>query len=198
MFPSKVNGVGYNPYSILPGGGLDIELVKQNNVWYSGVLTTVDGNKKGFTQKYGYYEMSAKMPPGDGVWPAFWMLSTDPSLPGEIDMIEYYGHDQGKLYGITLHDWRNGGNNSNISKGQFFPTVAGMIDDYHRYGMLWTEATMIFYFDDKEVWRTNTPAVMKQPYYLLLNNGLGGYWPTDKTPAKNSFLIKYIRAYATP
>ena len=196
MFPTSVGGVQNNPYSLAPEGGLNISLDKINNVWYSGVLTSVDANKSGFKQQYGYFEMKAQMPGGVGVWPAFWLLSTDPSMPGEIDIMEYYGHDQGTTFGITLHDWRNGGNNTNITNGQFFPSVSGMTTGIHTYGFLWTSALMIFYFDDAEVWRIATPDVMKQPYYILINNGLGGGWPTTATPDTNLFLIKSVRAYA--
>lgn len=195
MFPTAVNGVQVNPYSITAGGGLSIALVKQNNVWYSGVLTSVDKNKQGFTQKYGYYEMKAQQPAGEGVWPAFWMLSTQADMPGEIDMMEYYGVSKGTSYGITLHDWRNGGNNTNIKNPQFFPTTSGLTDGYHTYGMLWTASTMTFFLDGAQVWQTPTPDVMQQPYYLLVNNGLGGYWPTQNTPQLSQFKVQYIRAY---
>ena len=109
MFPTKVNGISINPYALINGGGLDITLTKTKDAWYSGVLTTVDQNKIGFTQQYGYFEMKAKQPSGPGVWPAFWMLSTDPAMGGEIDIFEYYGVSQGQGFCTTLHDWRNGG-----------------------------------------------------------------------------------------
>lgn len=193
MFPTSYNGIQVNPYSLITGGGLNIDLVKKNNVWYSGILTSVDRNQIGFTQQYGYFEMVAKMPEGDGVWPAFWMLSTRSDMPAEIDMMEYYGHDKGTTFGITLHDWRNGG--TDFPNRSFFPKVSGMTSGYHAYGMLWDEQTMIFYYDDKEVWRRATPDIMKQPFYILVNNGLGGYWPTDNTPAFSQMQIKSIRAF---
>jgi beta-glucanase (GH16 family) len=194
-FPTVVNGTSVNPYSLAPGGGLNITLSKLDKVWYSGVLTSVDKKGNGFSQQYGYYEMKANLPPGPGTWPAFWMLSTasikgNSVLNGEIDIMEQYGHDR-TSFGITLHDWTKG-----TTPAQNFPLVSDQTVGYHVYGMLWTEATMKFYFDDVKVYETPTPDAMKQPYYVLINMGLGGYWPTDQTPNPSVMKIQYVRAYA--
>lgn len=57
---------------------------------------------------FGRMEMRAKMPTGQGLWPAFWMLSSDPSIYGpwaassEIDVVEYIGSDPNRIFG-TIH-----------------------------------------------------------------------------------------------
>ena len=74
-YPSTINGLSVNPYSIDENHGLKITLSKVNNVWYSGVLTSVNRFGEGFYQQYGYFEIRAKLPRGQGTWPAFWMKS---------------------------------------------------------------------------------------------------------------------------
>ncbi len=197
MYPTQVNSISINPYTLLSGGGLDITLNKTKDSWYSGVLTTVDKNKIGFTQKYGYFEIKAKQPTGLGVWPAFWLLSTDPAMGGEIDIFEYYGVSQGQGFCTTLHDWRNGGTAMDNDHACPNNLVAKdvLTNSYHTYGMLWTESTMTFFLDGTPMFNRATPDVMKQPYYMLINNGVGGYWPTDQTPTHTDFEILYVRTY---
>ena len=199
MFPTVYNGISVNPYSLIPGGGLNITLTKKNNVWYSGVLTSVDSKGVGFSQKYGYFEMSANLSGDPGSWPAFWMLNTSNLTGnqastgggGEIDIFEQYNKFH-TGFCTTFHDW-SGGTTPYYNCGI---TVADQTVGYHKYGLLWTESTMSIYFDDVQVATTPTPAVMKQPYYLLMDMGLGGGWPTTDTPATSAFKVKYVRAYA--
>ena len=54
---------------------------------------------------------------------------------------------------------------------------------------------MIVYFDGKPINSAETPHVAKQPYYLLMDMGLGGGWPTDKTPEQNVMQVEYVRVY---
>jgi beta-glucanase (GH16 family) len=64
--------------------------------------------------------------------------------------------------------------------------------------MLWTAATMTFYFDGSVTMQVPTPRVMHQPYYFLIDLGIGGGWPTEKTPSINDMQIEYVRAYSKP
>ena len=195
MFPTAYNGQRVNPYSLIPGGGLAITVSKQNGFWSSGILSSVDGQDQGFKQKYGYFEIRCKQPKGLGVWPAFWLVNNDPVLPGEIDIFEYYGVSAGLSFAITLHDWRNGGDNKNIPDPIAFPKTVDQTEGFHTYGMLWTEAKMKFYFDGAQTWEVATPEVMKTPYFMYVNNGLGGRWPTKTTPERYDFLVDYVRVY---
>jgi hypothetical protein len=80
------------------------ETVLFNNEYISGILTT----QSRFSQKYGYFEMRAKIPVGVGVWPAFWMLADDGGWPPEVDIMEGRGQRPGDI-AMTTH-WRNTGN----------------------------------------------------------------------------------------
>ncbi|MGH7093695.1 MAG: glycosyltransferase, partial [Stellaceae bacterium] len=77
-------------------GVLEIEARKgPDNKWQSGLLSSARPNNAGFSQRYGYFEMRAQLPPGPGTWPGFWLNANQPAgskAPGvEIDVIEYYG-----------------------------------------------------------------------------------------------------------
>ncbi|MGO9937503.1 MAG: glycoside hydrolase family 16 protein [Terracidiphilus sp.] len=185
-----------NPFSLLPGGGLNIRLQRASNLWTSGVLTSVDSHGRGFSQMYGYFEMKARFPPGENTWPAFWLLNTasksNGAPAGEIDIVEYIANSRFSDYiSTTLHDW------SNHSKAQPMShyRVPKPSNSFHTYGMLWTEKTMTFYFDRSVTFQAPTPSIMKQPYYLIVDLGIGGGWPTKATPAGNDMQIQYIRAY---
>ena len=71
-----------------------------NNEYVSGILTT----QGSFAQKFGYFEIRAKIPVGQGVWPAFWMLADNGGWPPEIDILEGRGQRPGDLV-MTTH-WR--------------------------------------------------------------------------------------------
>ena len=196
QFPTVINGLSVNPYSLTsPSGGLNITLSRQNNAWYSGVLTSVDKNGQGFSQKYGYFEMRAKFPATTGTWPAFWMLNTaqlnSQASVGEIDILEQYGQFPDNFC-YTLHDWSGGTPGYQDCK----IVAPGMETGYHTYGLLWTEKVMSVYYDDVMVSTTSTPAVMNQPYYLLVNLGLGGGWPTGATATPSVMSIQWIHAFA--
>jgi hypothetical protein len=183
------NGVS-SPFSLIQSGGLNIRLSRQNNAWISGLIASVDSSGNGFSQQYGYFEMKAKFPAkAPGTWPAFWMMPKPDVVGGEIDIVEAYGHDTSGIV-ITLHDWVH----DNIP-AQFYAHVGDITDAYHTYGLLWTEQTMTFYFDGTQVFQTRTPEVMKQPYYLLVDLGVGGGWPTDRTPNPSDMQVQYVKAY---
>ncbi|QHN04024.1 family 16 glycosylhydrolase [Granulicella sp. WH15] len=188
------DGAGKNPYSLIPGQGLDIRLQKTNGAWYSGVLATVDGKGAGFSQKYGYFEMRAKFPAGLGTWPAFWFMNPShlsQGVPaGELDFVEAYMFAP-TLINTTLHDWGTG---TQLAYHQ--SQVANMATAFHTYGMLWTASNITFYFDGAVIWQTATPSIMNQPYYPIIDLGLGGGWPTDQTPQQSDMIVQYMRVYS--
>lgn len=197
MFPTLVNGTKVvNPYSLDSQGGLNISLTLQGNWWNSGVMQTVDASHMGFSQQYGYFEIMAQFPSGPGAWPAFWMLPANPTVNnnqnhGEIDIFEGYTQFQNGFC-ITLHDWNN---DANSGQDCFNNLTQNVTAGYHVYAMLWTPTTMSFYFDGQLIYQHPTLAVMQAPYYLLVDLGIGGGWPTENTPSPSVMKVKYIRAY---
>lgn len=155
----------------------------------SGMITTYHS----FSQTYGYFEMRAKLPSDQGLWPAFWLLPTDLSWPPEIDIMEVIGSAPNQLETSVHYD--AGGHQVNNKS----TTVQGMTTGFHTYGVDWQTDRIIWYFDGAKVHEAPTPAGMDKPMYMLANLAVGGEWPgspnaTTSFPA--SLEIDYIRAYA--
>ena len=156
----------------------------------SGMINTYNS----FSQQYGYFEMRAQLPAGQGLWPAFWLLQTDMSWPPEIDVVEVLGHDMTTLY-TAAHTNQTG---SHTSQGGTIK-VANMSQSYHTYGVDWQKDFITYYFDGNQVFKTATPADMNEPMYMIANLAVGGYWPgmvNGTTPFPAQMKIDYIHAYA--
>jgi beta-glucanase (GH16 family) len=186
----------------LSNGILKIEMLKDSEgTWRSGLLASVDSKGKGFSQKYGYFEIRSKFPPGEGVWPAFWLigverLGPDPKATAEIDIVEYYGRNPG-AYSSSVHVWPKDKSIKKFTqtgKTQVEPGV--LSQDFHLYGASVDPDKIRFYLDRKEVWSIDTPDQHKQPMFMLFNLGLGSGWPTENTPNPSVMEVDYVRAYA--
>ena len=169
-----------------------------NKEYTSGKRTT----KHIFQFTYGYVEAKIKLPIGKGIWPAFWMLGAnidDINWPdcGEIDILEAINVEK-KIY-HTLH-WRNGDTNEQGDKGD--NKEVENIDEFHIYGLKWTEEEISMYIDNIESFKislsdTKTEAFNK-PFYLLLNLAVGGLWPgyeIDNSVFPLEMVIDYIKIY---
>ncbi len=110
--------------------------------------------------KYGRVEMSAKMPTGQGSWPAFWMMPTDETYggwpkSGEIDIVEALnlktadadGNLENKIYG-TLHYGRSSPDNSHSGKPYSLPDNVNPADGFHTYAIEWQEGEIRWYVDN--------------------------------------------------
>ncbi|QEE38758.1 MULTISPECIES: family 16 glycosylhydrolase [unclassified Methylobacterium] len=159
----------------------------------SGMINT----SHSFSQTYGYFEMRAELPAGQGMWPAFWLLSKDGSWPPEIDVMEMLGHDSDTLY-TSVHSLAPGQTAGDHTLSQGTAHVADMSGGFHTYGVDWGPDSLAFYFDGQEVYRTPTPASLDKPMYMIANLAVGGTWPGDAdatTPFPAHMNIDYLRAY---
>lgn len=167
----------------------------QNQPYTSGMIDTYHE----FSQTYGYFEMRAKMPAGQGLWPAFWLLREDNTWPPELDVMEMVGRWRYSLV-TTVHSQVSGTNklSSNHYTTSAGTTVANMTTGFHTYGVDWEPNTITWYFDGQKVFQAATPADMNKPMYMLANLAVGGYWPgspNSTTPFPAQMQIDYIRAY---
>jgi beta-glucanase (GH16 family) len=183
--------LGLNPFRVA-NGVLEIRADKtpagdlaalRGYRYTSGVITT----QPSFSQTYGYFEMRAKLPPGKGVWPAFWLVRQDLSWPPEVDIMESIG-DPSEFY-ATLHsnNLKDPGTKVAISPG-----------DFHTFAFSWDPKTLVWYVDGREVKRMATPPDMHKPMFMIANLALGGDWagfPDASTPFPATYRIDYIRAY---
>jgi serralysin len=156
----------------------------------SGMLNTFHS----FKQTYGYFEMSAQMPAGQGAWPAFWMLpASGVTPPPELDIVEVLGREPGVVH-TALHRTDNG----------VYADIGGVAhvgstsDGFHRYGVNWQPDTITWYFDGKAISQTPTSSDMHQPMYMIVNLALGGHWGgmvDGSTSLPMQMKVDYIRAY---
>lgn len=180
----------------------------------SGKVTTQ--NKRDFM--YGKVVARAKVPEGQGLWPAFWMMPTSEGYYGqwpkcgEIDIMEILGNQVDTAY-CTIHY----GEPHAEQQGRRVLTAAEgtYASDFHEYSVEWEPGEMRFYIDDVMVltvndWFTCYPGAKESPYpapfnqkfYVQLNLAVGGNWPgnpdetTDFDKAK--FEIDYVRVYQKP
>jgi beta-glucanase (GH16 family) len=160
-----------------------------------------------FEQTYGRFEARIKLPFGQGIWPAFWMLGSDidtagwPSC-GEIDIMENIGREPSTSHG-TIH-----GPGYSGSKGIGAPyNLAGVAfsEEFHVFAVEWEPGAIRGYVDD-DLFQTRTPAdlpkgkrwVFDHPFFLLMNLAVGGSWPgnpdaTTRFPQK--MYVDYVRVY---
>ncbi|MGU3537531.1 family 16 glycosylhydrolase [Methylobacterium sp. A54F] len=161
----------------------------------SGLINTFHD----FSQTYGYFEMRAELPAGQGIWPAFWLLPTDGSWPPEIDVMEVLGDAPGTLY-TTVHSEASGAVAfpDGRYQSQGITQVGDTSDGFHTYGVDWQPDSLTWYFDGREVYRTATPADLDGPMYMIANLAVGGTWPGSPdatTPFPAEMRIDYLRAY---
>ncbi len=119
--------------------------------------------------KYGRFDIRAKLPNGQGIWPAIWMLPTEEKYggwasSGEIDIMEFKGQEPSRVLG-TLHfggSWpknRFSSGNYDLPKGDFS-------EDFHLFSLDWREGKMTWYVDDKP-YQTCPNGIRKRPPSLL-------------------------------
>lgn len=159
--------------------------------------------------KYGKFEIRAKLPYGQGLWPAIWMLPTywvygGWAASGEIDIMELLGQDPKKVYG-TIH--YGGQYPDNVHTGSSYSLITGSFsDDYHVFTLEWEENEMRWYVDGilyltQTEWYTagaDYPAPFDQKFHIILNVAVGGNWPGDPdgtTTFPQTMLVDYVRVY---
>lgn len=185
------------PFTTL-NGKLRIEMRKdEQGRWRSGLLASVDPKMQGFSQRYGYFEMSAKMPPGEGVWPAFWLIGVNyRPLASEIDVIEYYGQFPDR-YMASIAVWDKVGKppKNYTENHRVFVPGKTLTDGFHTFGVEVDEQTTTFFLDRKAVATTPTRPEHRQPMYVLLNLGAGGGWPITNMPNPSIMEVDYVRVW---
>ena len=169
----------------------------QDGVWRSGLLSSIDREGRGFAQKEGYFEARMKMPPGAGVWPAFWLVGTDRSGDNaEIDVVEYYGHAPDR-YMSARHVWRHDQGGSNDSENHQTSLDSGRLaDGFRTFGVEVLDDELVYYLDRRVVWRTPKPDEFDgQAFHPLVNLALGSGWPIDETPSPSYLHVDYVHAW---
>lgn len=157
---------------------------------------------------YGRFEIRAKLPEGQGLWPAIWMLPTFANnggwpAGGEIDIMELLGHEPNIVHG-TIH-YRNA-DGHRYTGGSYTLPSGDFASKFHTFALEWDETEMRWYVDD-ELYLTQTkwehrskpfPAPFNQKFHLLLNVAVGGNWPgnpDETTVFPQRMEVDYVRVY---
>ena len=158
-----------------------------------------------FEQKYGRFEARIKMPHGQGMWPAFWLLGANSDTVtwpqcGEIDIMEYRGQEPTLTHGTVHGPGYSGG--TAITKS--YDLVNNRFDtDFHIFGIEWGEKYINFYVDDV-LYNQITPDkvtgawVYDHPFYIILNLAVGGAYvgsPNSETTFPQTMYVDYVRVY---
>lgn len=181
-----------------------------------------------FAQTYGRFEFRAKLPTGQGIWPALWMLPQDEkyggwAASGEIDVMEARGREPTKVLG-TLHYGGRWPANVHVSKEYVLPKGA-TIADFHVYALEWEPGAMRWSVDGRQYatqdfwWSSSRaeagkglrparaadlnpwPAPFDRAFNLVMNLAVGGKFggnPDRTTPFPAVMEVDYVRVYARP
>jgi beta-glucanase (GH16 family) len=163
--------------------------VKEGFTYTSGMVTT----HKKFSFQYGYVEARYKVPAGQGLWPALWLLPEDEHWPPEIDIHEVLGHQITTIY-TTLHYTTDGKNHFSSGSSWKGPDFSA---DFHTIGLLWEPHLIIWTIDGIERFAV-TENIPQEPFYLLANLAVGGDWPgspIESTAFPIYYDIDYLRIY---
>ena len=171
---------GIHPFSVKNGilsiAARPADLPGTGKTYASGALTT-EGL---FEFHYGYVEIRARFPAGQGLWPCFWLMRSGPTEPyGEIDVAEAVGQDPKSVF-ATVHA---GPTWASRRMFQIHSDIPGRFDRaFHVYGVDWTAKSLTFYLDGKTIGWMSTPPEMKDvAMFPILNLAVGGLaGPPDK------------------
>lgn len=168
----------------------------------SGKIVTRDK----FAQRFGRFEARVKVPPGLGLWPAFWLMPDQPEkswpLEGEIDILERPGRDELDLRTLigAAHFGEIWPGNTHFA--QFLIMPRNWHDDYHTYAVDWTEDQLVWSVDGREFARLSREDAKpydwpfaNKAFYVILNMAVGGTLGGEVHPESMpaEMLVDYVK-----
>jgi beta-glucanase (GH16 family) len=195
-------------------GNLVITALKENYTGADGIArnyTSARLKTEGlFSQAYGRFEARIKIPAGQGMWPAFWMLGSNNATVGwpacgEIDIMENIGKEPGIVHG-SLHGPSTIASTTDASAPFTLPAGQNFSDDFHIYAVEWEPGTVRFYVDttlyatfNQSQWPATGTWPFDHPFFIILNVAVGGTWPGSPdatTVFPQQMLVDYVRVYS--
>ena len=170
---------------------------------YTSARLTTQG-KESF--QYGRIDIRAKVPYGQGVWPALWMLGDNFSSAGwptcgEIDIMELIGgegYNDRTVYG-TAH-WSNNGSHAEYGGNRSLPLGEKFNDEFHVFSIVWNSSSIKWYLDNSLYHTMNTASLtaFQNKFFFILNIAVEGNWPGPVGPSTQFpqyMLVDYIRVF---
>jgi len=197
------------------GGLLTIKAIKEQYTGSDGTREYTSARlitKNKFSPQYGRFEARIKVPYGQGIWPAFWLLGSNidtvnwPTC-GELDIMENIGREPSMIHGTIHGPGYSGGAGPTASFT--LPNNQRFADSFHTFAVEW-EPNVVRFYCDGILYKTRTPAdipgktwVFDHPFFIILNLAVGGDWPGNPdatTVFPQTLLVDYVRVYqrATP
>lgn len=196
----------------LEGGSLVIKALKERFTGLDGITRDYTSarllTKNKFSQTYGRFEARIKIPYGQGIWPAFWMLGDNIDTArwpncGEIDIMENIGKEPAIVHGTFHGPGYSGG--KGVGAAYTLPGGQMFSADFHVFAVEWEANVMRFYVDGL-LYKTRTPVdlpagaawVFDHPFFIILNVAVGGGWPGNPdatTVFPQQMLVDYVRVY---
>ena len=185
--------------------GILIITAKKESFEGSSYTSARISTKGKFEQAYGRFEARIRLPYGQGMWPAFWLLGDESNAAvwpkfGEIDIMEYRGQDPTTVLG--------GVHGPGYSRGLAITKSYCLENDrfdtgFHVFGIEWGPEYINYYVDDvlyNQITPANVPGewVFDHPFYIIINLAVGGDFvgpPDTETIFPQSMLVDYVRVY---
>ncbi|MEL7535065.1 MAG: glycoside hydrolase family 16 protein, partial [Bacteroidota bacterium] len=199
-FNNELQAYSADPiYSSVADGKLSITAREENGSYTSARMITQDK----YEFQYGRIDIRAKLPKGQGIWPALWMLGAninEVSWPqcGEIDIMELVGHEPNVTHGTAHYD-NNGhqyrGSGKTLDSGEF-------ADQFHVFSVIWTRESLSWYLDGESFLTFREEDIdgfpFNAPYFFIMNVAVGGDWPGNpdaSTVFPQTMEIDYLRVF---
>ena len=195
----------------LEGGALKIEAREETVGSYRYTSARINTRDR-FAFRYGRIEARMRLPGGQGLWPAFWLLPQDDTYggwaaSGEIDIVEAVnlgGSGGNDIHGTIHH---GGVAPDNLSSGVEYLVPRNAQDEFHTYAVEWDNGAIRWYVDDVMYATQNSwfstggefPAPFAQPFYILFNVAVGGSWPRSpdsSTAFPVTMEVDWVRVYS--
>ena len=201
-------------------GNNELQFYREENSWIDDGLFVIEARRENFQGRdftstkiisadkqlvqYGRIDVRAKLPKGQGYWPAIWLLGRN--LPqvgwpkcGEIDIMEMIGGaDREKTVHGTAHWYKDG----HVSSGGSKTKEIGLDESFHVFTILWDEEAIEWYIDDQFYYRLDITedhqTEFHAPFYFIINLAVGGNWPgnpDNSTVFPARMYVDYVRAF---
>jgi beta-glucanase (GH16 family) len=165
--------------------------------YVSGLISGASPDRTLFAFKYGYVESRVRLPKGQGLWSALWMLPTTRESKPEVDIFETVG-EQPDTVQMHTH-WEKDGQDH--QRGHRWHG-GDMTEGWHTFGLQWEPDSLTWYVDGQVRWRvTDTAQIPHEDMYLLTNLAVGGALtktPNADTPFPSSLRVDYVRVWGLP